>query len=218
MVNKQDVINRGGNPLGCWEAENENLSDAFYHNYLHDSSKIYTEQSYNMLTRANGFNTTGSDDIDDIDLATSDSSEPDLLWQFNKTKLSNITNGIESKIKKPTSKLARNPEMSKNLHHMTGPSPSRKLPTGVGQPLHRNMRQSVIADGKRKTGVENNNTQSSYSPPLTHTAAHDPAIEQFFLYQLWFGAALYRLPPENPEFPNNSGDKCAPPTHHPHFD
>ncbi|XP_039008630.1 kinesin-like protein KIN-14I isoform X2 [Hibiscus syriacus] len=149
MVNKQDAINRVGNPLGCWEAENGNLSDVFYQKYLHDSSKVYTEQAYNMFTGSNGFNMAGSNEIDDIDAAASDSSEPDLLWQFNQTKLSNITNGI----KKPTPRSARNPEMiSKNLHPMAGPSPSRKLANGVGQPLHRNMRQSATVDGKRKAG------------------------------------------------------------------
>ncbi|XP_039008632.1 kinesin-like protein KIN-14I isoform X4 [Hibiscus syriacus] len=148
MVNKQDAINRVGNPLGCWEAENGNLSDVFYQKYLHDSSKVYTEQAYNMFTGSNGFNMAGSNEIDDIDAAASDSSEPDLLWQFNQTKLSNITNGI----KKPTPRSARNPEMIKNLHPMAGPSPSRKLANGVGQPLHRNMRQSATVDGKRKAG------------------------------------------------------------------
>ncbi|PPR99912.1 hypothetical protein GOBAR_AA20757 [Gossypium barbadense] len=152
MVNKQDTINRVGSPLGCWEAENGNLSDVFYQKYLHDSSKIYPEKSYNMFLGANGFNMASADDIDDIDVATSDSSEPDLLWQFNSTKLSSITNGIESKTKRPTPKSARNPDMSKNLHPMSGPSPSRKLANGAGQPLHRNMRQPPAADGKRRTG------------------------------------------------------------------
>ncbi|KAH1130356.1 hypothetical protein J1N35_001734 [Gossypium stocksii] len=111
MVNKQDTINRVGSPLGCWEAENGNLSDVFYQKYLHDSSKIYPEKSYNMFLGANGFNMASADDIDDIDVATSDSSEPDLLWQFNSTKLGSITNGIESKTKRATPKSARNPDM-----------------------------------------------------------------------------------------------------------
>ncbi|MBA0880660.1 hypothetical protein Goshw_027029 [Gossypium schwendimanii] len=152
MVNKQDTINRVGSPLGCWEAENGNLSDVFYQKYLHDSSKIYPEKSYNMFLGANGFNMASADDIDDIDVATSDSSEPDLLCQFNSTRLSSITNGIESKTKRPTPKSARNPDMSKNLHPMSGPSPSRKLANGAGQPLHRNVRQPPAADGKRRTG------------------------------------------------------------------
>ncbi|MFQ6654751.1 hypothetical protein Gotur_025600 [Gossypium turneri] len=152
MVNKQDTINRVGSPLGCWEAETGNLSDVFYQKYLHDSSKIYPEKSYNMFLGANGFNMASADDIDDIEVATSDSSEPDLLWQFNSTKLSSITNGIESKTKRPTPKSTRNPDMSKNLHPMSGPSPSRKLANGAGQPLHRNVRQPPAADGKRRTG------------------------------------------------------------------
>ncbi|OMO63912.1 hypothetical protein CCACVL1_22188 [Corchorus capsularis] len=153
MVNKQDAINRVGNPLGCWEAENGNLSDVFYQKYLQDSSKIYPDQSYNMFMGGNRFNMAGGDDMDDLDAATSDSSEPDLLWQFNQSKLSSITNGInESKPKKPTSKSARNPELSKNVNYMAGPSPSRKLANGVGQNLQRNGRQPPPADGKRKTG------------------------------------------------------------------
>ncbi|XVE73369.1 hypothetical protein DITRI_Ditri11bG0112500 [Diplodiscus trichospermus] len=152
MVNKQDVINRGGNPLRCWEAENGNLSDVFYQKYLEDSSKVYPEQSYKMFMAGNRFNMAGADEIDDLDAAISDSSEPDLLWQFNQSKLSSITNGIESKPKKPTSKSVRNPEQSKNLYPMSGPSPSRKLANGIGQPLHRNGRQPALADGKRKTG------------------------------------------------------------------
>ncbi|XWS46601.1 hypothetical protein CRYUN_Cryun14cG0082400 [Craigia yunnanensis] len=152
MVNKQDAIGRVGNPLGCWEVENGNLSDVFYQKYLQDSSKNYPEQSYNMLAGGNKFNMAGADDIDDLDAATSDSSEPDLLWQFSQSKLSSITNGIESKTKKSTSKSARNPELSKNLHPMSGPSPSRKLANGIGQPLHRYGRQPAPADGKRKTG------------------------------------------------------------------
>ncbi|XVE84183.1 hypothetical protein DITRI_Ditri16bG0149500 [Diplodiscus trichospermus] len=154
MLNKQDVINRVGNPLGCWEAENGNLSDVFYQKYLlAASSKIYPEQSYNMFMAGNRFNMAGADEIDDLDAAISDSSEPDLLWQFNQSKLRSITNGIESKPKKPTSKSVRNPEQSKNLHPISGPSPSRKLANGVGQHLHRNGRQTAPADGKRKTGT-----------------------------------------------------------------
>lgn len=107
MVNKQDAVNR----LGCWEADNGHLPDAFYQKYLSDSSKIYPEQSYNMFMSSNRFNIASTDDMDDLDAATSDSSEPDLLWQFNQSKLTNMANGIESKIKKPKSRAARNPEL-----------------------------------------------------------------------------------------------------------
>jgi kinesin family protein C2/C3 len=103
MVNKQEV-SRVGNPLGGWVADNDNLSDAFYQKYLQDSSKLYPEQSYNMFTASN-------DEMDDLDAATSDSSEPDLLWQFNQTKLLSTGNGIGSKTKKPNAKPVKSPEL-----------------------------------------------------------------------------------------------------------
>ncbi|XP_050943401.1 kinesin-like protein KIN-14I isoform X2 [Cucumis melo] len=152
MVNKQDV-NQIENPLGCWEAENGNLNDIFYQKYLQDSSKLYTEQGYSMLTGANRFNMVGIDDIDDLDAGTSDSSEPDLLWQFNQSKLTSIGSGIGSKTKKPNSgKPVKSPELSKNFNSSMGPSPSQKISNGVAHPLHRNGRQPTSADNKRRTG------------------------------------------------------------------
>ncbi|KAG8663553.1 kinesin-like protein KIN-14I isoform X2 [Manihot esculenta] len=149
MVNRQDVVNRVENPLGCWEAVNTHLPDVFQQKYLSDNSKIYTEQSYNMFVGNNRFNSSSTDDMDDA--ATSDSSEPDLLWQFNQAKLSGISSGIDSKTKKPNSKAAKNPDL-RNLNPMLGPSPSRKLPNGVGAPLHRSGRQPAPVDMKRRTG------------------------------------------------------------------
>ncbi|XP_057995101.1 kinesin-like protein KIN-14I isoform X2 [Hevea brasiliensis] len=148
MVNKQDAVNRVQNPQGCWEADNGHLPDLFYQKYLSHSSKIYPEQSYNMLMGNNRFNSSSTEDMDDLDAATSDSSEPDLLWQFNQTKLSGMANGIESKTKKPISKAAKDPDL-RNLNPMLGPSPSRKLTNGVGAPL---QRRPAPVDMKRRTG------------------------------------------------------------------
>lgn len=110
MVNKQDV-SKTENPLGCWEADNGHLSDVYYQKYLQNSSKIYTEQSYNVFMGGNQFNIAGSDDIDDLDAATSDSSEPDLLWQFNHSKLTGVANGIGLNTKISVSKSAKSPEL-----------------------------------------------------------------------------------------------------------
>ncbi|XP_050364601.1 kinesin-like protein KIN-14I [Argentina anserina] len=144
MVNKQEV-RRSGNPLGGWEADNENLSDTFYQKYLQDSSNKYPEQSYNMFTASNGFNVASNDDMDDLDAATSDSSEPDLLWKFNQTKLISAGNGIGSRIKKTNAKPVKSPELSK---HSLGPSPSRKPLNGLP---HRTARQlAPTAEMKRK--------------------------------------------------------------------
>ncbi|KAK7396924.1 hypothetical protein VNO78_18087 [Psophocarpus tetragonolobus] len=151
MVNKQDG-NKTENLLGCWQASNGNLSEAFYQKYLKDSPKIYSEQSYNMFIGGNQFNIAGSDDMDELDAATSDSSEPDLLWQFNHSKLSSVTNGIGSKIMRSVSKTAKNsPELSKNAVHSSplGPSPSLKHSNGVS---HRTGRHPAPVDVKRRTG------------------------------------------------------------------
>ncbi|KAK5812312.1 hypothetical protein PVK06_027741 [Gossypium arboreum] len=155
MVNKQDNINRVGSPLGSWEAENGNSPNVFYPKYLQNSSKIYQEQSScNMFMGGNRFNIANINDIDDLDVSTSHLSEPDFLWQFDQSKLSCITNGIGigSKTKKTPSKSTSTPERSKKAYPMSGPSPSRKLGNGVGQPLHRNGRQPFPAETKRKIG------------------------------------------------------------------
>ncbi|XP_004495930.1 kinesin-like protein KIN-14I [Cicer arietinum] len=150
MVNKQDVNNLG-NMLGCWEADNGNLSEVLYQKYLQDSSKVYSEQSYNMFMRGNQFNIAGSDDTDDVDAATSDSSEHDLLWQFNHSKVTNIASGNESTGRRFVSKSVKSPELSKNsIHSSLGPSPSRKLANGIS---HRIPRQPAAVDMKRKTGT-----------------------------------------------------------------
>jgi len=108
MVNKQDA-NKTGNILGCWEADSGNLSEEFYQKYLRDSSKMYSDGSYNMFMGHNQFNIAGSDDMDDLDDTTTDSSEPDLLWQFNHSKLTTIANGNGSKVRRPVSKPTNSP-------------------------------------------------------------------------------------------------------------
>ncbi|GMN52371.1 hypothetical protein TIFTF001_021517 [Ficus carica] len=147
MVNKLEV-SKVENPLGCWGAENGNLSDMFYQKYLPDSTKVYSDQSYNMFMGGNRFNGVSTNDTDDLDAATSDSSEPDLLWQFNQTKLNGLTNGIDSKTKKLNTKPAKSPDLSKTYSSL-GPSPSRKVSNGVP---HRTGRQPAPVDMKRKTG------------------------------------------------------------------
>ncbi|KAM7274458.1 hypothetical protein ACFE04_016324 [Oxalis oulophora] len=146
MVNKlEDQVD---NPLECWGPVNGNLPEVYFQKFLPDSTKLYPDQSYNNMLMSNSqFNISGNDDVDDLDAGTSDSSEPDLLWQFNQTKISSITNSIlQSKIKKPTIKSTKSLE-TRNLNTMQGgPSPSRKQ-----IPVHRNGKMAATGDGKRKT-------------------------------------------------------------------
>ncbi|CAL0316480.1 unnamed protein product [Lupinus luteus] len=144
MVNKAECM------LGCWEADNGNLSDVFYQKYLQHSSKTYSQQSYNnMFMGGNQFNIAESDTIDDLDAATSDSSEPDLLWQFNHSKFTTLANENGSMARKPVAKSSKSPGLSRNtIKSSLGPSASRKQANGV---LHRSGRHPAPVDMKHKS-------------------------------------------------------------------
>lgn len=53
---------------------------------------------------------TNADDSEEVEAATSDSSESDSLWQLNLPKATGNHNGINSKTKKATQKSTRGPE------------------------------------------------------------------------------------------------------------
>ncbi|CAK9185817.1 unnamed protein product [Ilex paraguariensis] len=153
MVNKQDAVHGVENPLKCWEADGGHMPDALYPKYLSGSSKVYTEQLYNVFPTSNQSDIVTTDDLDELDAATSDSSEPDLLWQFNHSKLTGLANGIGSKTQKPNAKQVNGPELSsRSVIPKLGPSPSRKLTNGVGHPPQRRGKQANCAEMKRKAG------------------------------------------------------------------
>ncbi|KAL6968571.1 hypothetical protein U1Q18_034373 [Sarracenia purpurea var. burkii] len=125
MVNKQDGLHGVQNPLRHWEAYNGQVDNVFYPKCLSVAT---------------------NDDSDEVDVGTSDSSEPDLLWQFNNAKLTNFTNGIGLKTQKPNPKLAKRPELSRNV------IPKEKLSNGIGSTSQRSGRHAIPAEAKRKTG------------------------------------------------------------------
>lgn len=90
MVNKQDPTGIE-NPFVAWTPNNENPCTIFPSNKQFDS------------------NTT--EDLDELDAGTSDSSEPDLLWQFNHSKLGSFSNGIGQNVKKTNTKQTKSPEL-----------------------------------------------------------------------------------------------------------
>jgi kinesin family protein C2/C3 len=51
------------------------------------------------------FYSTNTDDSDDIDMATSDSSESDALWQLNVQSMNSSISESGAKVKKPQAKL-----------------------------------------------------------------------------------------------------------------
>lgn len=157
MVNKQESFHlRDANQHANWEGDNRQLPDSFYQRYLVDSSKKDGHQEYD--TQRSRFDTATTDDSDDVEAATSDSSEPDMLWQFNPPKVPTTTpTKIASKIKKPQPKMAaKSPDLSalyRSSITTVGPSPSRKVANGFGgAPLHRNGRQLGSVESKRRPG------------------------------------------------------------------
>ncbi|XAR58399.1 Minus-end-directed kinesin ATPase [Bertholletia excelsa] len=152
MVNKQDALHGAHNPLGQWGADNGQMSDVFYHRYLSDSSKVYTEASYNIFSGSNRFDVATADDLDELDAGTSDSSEPDLLWQFNHSKFANLTNATGLKAQKTNSKAVKSPEISRNMISKSGPQQSQKFLNGTGPTSQR--RNALPTEAKRKTGTK----------------------------------------------------------------
>ncbi|GFY89012.1 P-loop nucleoside triphosphate hydrolases superfamily protein with CH (Calponin Homology) domain-containing protein [Actinidia rufa] len=140
--------------------DNRQLPEMFYQRHTPDPSKIYPEQSLNKLSgnrqdcqdndvNRNRYETATTDDSDDLEAATSDSSETDLLWQLNLPKVSSIPNGLGSKTKKPNPKQTKSSE----FRSLIPAPPTRRLSNGHISPLHKTGRQPVPVDGKRKIGI-----------------------------------------------------------------
>ncbi|XP_039146215.1 kinesin-like protein KIN-14F [Dioscorea cayenensis subsp. rotundata] len=133
-----------------WEGDNGNAPDFFYKRYQPDTRDLL-EQQYNRNiggrnenheyeVQRNRFDNVATDDSDDLDVATSDSSEADMLWQFNLPKVTGTPNGVGTRIKKHQVKLMNSPDIrTPNRSHIPSPSPSRKLQSSA-QSLNRNSR------------------------------------------------------------------------------
>ncbi|KAJ6354182.1 hypothetical protein OIU76_003096 [Salix suchowensis] len=165
MVNRLDAARRDENPAGQWEVDSRQLPGMFYQIHARDPSKIYPEQPYKSPpntkdsqeydAQRSRFEMASTDDSDELEAATSDSSEPDLLWQSNIPRMTSLPNPnvLGSKIKKTTNPRGfKSTGTSRSLIPSLIPSPSRKLPNGASPGLNKPGRQLVSADGKRKTG------------------------------------------------------------------
>ncbi|XP_059437772.1 kinesin-like protein KIN-14I [Corylus avellana] len=157
MVKKHDTASRDENPMGHWEVDNRQLPEMFGQSYLQAPSKIHPELTANKKDSLDydvisGRYETATDDSDEHEAATSDSSEPDMLWQLNLPKGTSIPTGLGSKAKKTNVKPVKSLEFRSSIPSLS-PSPSRiKPPNGVSQPLHKPGRQAIPADGKRRSG------------------------------------------------------------------
>lgn len=126
MVNRQDPIGVE-NPFVCWNPSNGNIT-------YPANNQLYARTP---------------DDLDELDAGTSDSSEPDLLWQFNHSKLGSFSNGVGQNVKKPIAKQSKSPELRTMIPKLV-PSPSRKV-AAAAPPQRIGSRQTT--EMKRKTGL-----------------------------------------------------------------
>ncbi|KAG1338750.1 kinesin-like protein KIN-14F [Cocos nucifera] len=166
MVNKHEAVIRDDDSLRDWEGDRAPLPDFFYQRYLSDMG-AYPEQHHRNATwrkdshdfdmHRSRFYSVGTDDSDDLDIATSDSSEADTLWQFNLQNINTAVNEGGSRIKKPQQKPTNSPDI-RTPNHTHLPSPSRKVSNGS----NRTGRQpnSSSSDGKRtSSGGKMNNVK-----------------------------------------------------------
>lgn len=109
MVNKHEnlISEDHENLLGQWELDSRQLPEPFYHGYPRDPSKNKDNQEFDAHSRRSDVIST---DSDELEAGTSDSSEPDLLWQSNLPRMRSLPNGLVSKPKKTTPKSIKRPE------------------------------------------------------------------------------------------------------------
>ncbi|CAA0834665.1 P-loop nucleoside triphosphate hydrolases superfamily protein with CH (Calponin Homology) domain [Striga hermonthica] len=90
--------------------------------------------------------TAVADDIDDLENATSDTSELDYQWPLGLSKPNRVPNGLGSKPRKPSPKQINSPER----RSLIPPPPSRRISNGARSPLPKHGWQAAPVDGKRK--------------------------------------------------------------------
>lgn len=104
------VVSQEETALVTWEiGDNKNEPPRmFYNGFIPDDPKIYPENHHQDAQR-NRYDVVADYTSDDLDAATSDSSEADLLWQSNAPKVSKSGLGPKN-AKKPQLKSAKSAE------------------------------------------------------------------------------------------------------------
>ncbi|XP_020254915.1 kinesin-like protein KIN-14Q isoform X1 [Asparagus officinalis] len=118
-------------------------NDFFYQRYLPDTRKEIPE----FDTRRNRFDY----DSDDSEMATSNSSEVDMHYQFSLPKAFPRSN-----MKQPKSKISKSPDITRTASNSHIPSPSRKVSNGATtQTPNRMVRPHSAGSGEKKRAVSN---------------------------------------------------------------
>ncbi|XP_031497647.1 kinesin-like protein KIN-14F [Nymphaea colorata] len=157
MVNKQEP---GDDALRCWDNDdNSHVAEMLYQRYVADLRKIHPEHYDQLLmsqkethetTLLRRLDSMTMDDSDDIEIGTSDSSEPDLLWQFNLPgSIGGTTQSGGQRMNKTQSKL---PSKSPDIRSTHGSLHSRKPSGGGGVDQFQRQHASAGVDRKRSAG------------------------------------------------------------------
>lgn len=100
-MKRNDSLTSDDSLVGQWEAECKQFSPLLSPSSLSEHSRMCLEHGYEIAT---------TDDSDELELATSDSSESDLNWLHAPKPITTLSNGpAASKAKKST-----NPRPAKN--------------------------------------------------------------------------------------------------------
>ncbi|TVU47351.1 hypothetical protein EJB05_06949, partial [Eragrostis curvula] len=101
--------------VGDWEGDSAALPDFFYQRYhsgmtdkQYRRNNTRQKDDHEFEQQRPRFYSINTDDSDDIDMATSDSSESDALWQLSVQSINNSISESGSKIKKPQTKIREN--------------------------------------------------------------------------------------------------------------
>ncbi|VFQ59602.1 unnamed protein product [Cuscuta campestris] len=122
MVNKPETLQGTKSPSGGWESD-----DVFYQKYLTDSFRPLPRKTCNQ------FDLTTADDLDELDAATSDSSEQDLVWRFNQSKFGKGVGSTPTTTPpRPNMKLMKSPQQPRTTPNRLVPSQHSRKPCNGG--------------------------------------------------------------------------------------
>ncbi|GAB2277387.1 hypothetical protein Dimus_012091 [Dionaea muscipula] len=155
VIVKQDMLDRDGSCRN-FEDDTRSLPEMYHQGFQpYDTLKQQPSNAYVPHRRdsqdsdmlASRSEPSVGDDLDELELATSDSSELDFQLQASSIpRASSVPNGLGVKAKKSQQKLVKNHSESRTLI----PIPTRRLSNGTSPSSVKNTRLSVQA--KRKPG------------------------------------------------------------------
>ncbi|WJX80051.1 hypothetical protein P8452_63097 [Trifolium repens] len=140
-MNRNDSFTSDDSLVGQWEAESKQYSPLLSPSSLSENSKLCSDLGYEMTNMT-------TDESDELEIATSDSSESDMNWLIQAPKPTSLSNGLGSKLKKPTNpRPTKIPEVRSMIPSLI-PTPSKKQTI----PVLQGRKHPGSTDVKRRSG------------------------------------------------------------------